>query len=98
MNSWLEDIARQVRSLLTAVVDEARGDGLLPMMRPIAPFNQPSFLAPVVTVAGLMSMMLLSGVAVTAFGMMLVAMLAMYLLLVQVFGLSIEINPLAFAR
>ena len=98
MNSWWDDIARQVRNLLSAVADEARGDGYLPMLRPIAPFNQPSFLAPVVTLTGLVSMMLLSGVAVTAFGLMRTARLALYLLLGQVFGVSIEINPVVFGR
>lgn len=98
MSSWWEDLSRQVRSLVNAVVDETGVDGMFPLMRPVAPFNQPAFLAPVVTVTGLISMMLLSGVVVTAFGMMLVALLAMYLLLVRVFGLSIEINPLAFGR
>jgi hypothetical protein len=98
MNSWWDDIGRQVKNLLRAVADEARGDGYLPMLRPIAPFNQPSFLAPVVTVAGLVSMMLLSGVAATAFGLLLVALLAIYLVLVQVFGVSIELNPVVFGR
>lgn len=98
MSGWFDDLSRQVRVFLDAMMDEARSEGLLPMLRPVAPFNQPSFLAPVVTVAGLVSMMLLSGVALSAFGLMLVATLAIYLLLVQVFGVSIEINPLAFGR
>jgi len=37
--------------------------------------------------------LLLSGLAVTALGSLLLALLALYLLLVQVFGLSIELHP-----
>jgi hypothetical protein len=40
--------------------------------------------------------LLLSGLAVTALGGLLLALLALYLLLVQVFGLSIEVHPFGF--
>ena len=46
-----------------------------------------------VTIGGLLSFLLLSGVAVTALGALLLALLAMYLLIVQVFGVTIELRP-----
>ena len=95
MTSWFDELSRQVRAMMDAAWEEAKNEGLLPMLRPIAPFNQPGFMAPLVTVSGVVSLMLLSGVAVGAFGAMLVAMFAIYLLLVQVFGVSIELHPLS---
>jgi len=37
---------------------------------------------------------MLSGVAVTALGALLAALLALYLLLVEVFGVTVELHPL----
>ena len=51
-------------------------------------------LAPVITVGALITFLLLSGVAVTALGALLTALLAVYILLVQVFGVSIELHPM----
>jgi len=42
---------------------------------------------------GLLGIVLLSGLAVTAFGSLVLALLALYLLLVQVFGVSVEVHP-----
>jgi len=70
-----------------------RGQGLLSLLRPVAPFNRPSFLAPAVTVGALITFLMLSGVAVTALGALLTALLALYLLLVEVFGVTVELHP-----
>lgn len=94
MASWLEEIGTQLWGVGEAFYGEVRERGVLPMLRPVAPFNRPGFLAPAVTVGGLVAALLLSGMAVTAFGALMVALLALYLLLVQVFGISIEVHPL----
>lgn len=93
MASWLEDIGNQVWGVVEAFGLEARQQGLLTLLRPVAPFNRPGFLAPAVTVGALLSFLLLSGVAVTALGALLTALLALYILLVQVFGVTIELHP-----
>jgi len=54
----------------------------------------PASLHPVITVGALITFLLLSGVAVTALGALLTALLAVYILLVQVFGVSIELHPM----
>ena len=59
-----------------------------------SPSAIPGFLAPVITVGALITFLLLSGVAVTALGALLTALLAVYILLVQVFGVSIELHPM----
>ena len=93
MASWFEDISTQLWGVGEAFYTEVRERGVLPMLRPVAPFNRPGFMAPAVTVGGLVAALLLSGIAVSALGSFLVAVLALYLLLVQVFGISIEVHP-----
>jgi hypothetical protein len=91
--SWLEEIRSQLRGVADAFWGEVREHGFLPLLEPVPPFNRPGFLSPAVAVGGLLAMMLFSGMAITALGSFLVALLALYLLLVQVFGVSIELHP-----
>ena len=94
MGSWVEEIGNQLWGVAEAFGTEVRGQGLLSLLRPVAPFNRPSFLAPAVTVGALITFLMLSGVAVTALGALLAALLALYLLLVEVFGVTVELHPL----
>jgi len=98
MASWWEDVTNQVWGVVEAFGSEARQQGFLSLLRPVAPFNRPGFLAPAVTIGALLTFLMLSGVAVTALGALLTALLALYILLVQVFGVSIEIHPLGASR
>jgi hypothetical protein len=93
-SSWIEEIGTQLWGVGEAFYSEVRERGVLPMLRPVAPFNRPGFMAPAVTVGGLVAALVLSGVALSALGGFMVALLALYLLLVQVFGISIEVHPL----
>jgi hypothetical protein len=90
---WLDDIGKQIWGVAEAFGLEARQQGLLTLLRPVAPFNRPGFLAPAVTIGALLTFLMLSGVAVTALGALLTALLALYILLVQVFGVTIELHP-----
>jgi hypothetical protein len=62
------------------------------MLEPVAPFNH-GILSPAVAIGGLLGVVLLSGLAVTALGSLVLTLLALYLLLVQVFGVSVELHP-----
>jgi hypothetical protein len=93
MASWIDQIGDQVWNLFSAFGVEAREQGLLTLLRPVAPFNRPGFLAPAVTIGALLTFLMLSGVAVTALGALLTALLALYILLVQVFGVTVELHP-----
>jgi len=93
MRSWMDELGEQVWAVLDSFSHEARQQGWLTLLRPIAPFNRPDFLAPAVTVGALVGFLLLSGVAVVSLGTLLSALLALYLLLVQVFGVSLELHP-----
>jgi hypothetical protein len=98
MANWLEEIGAQVWTVAEAVGREMRGEGMLAVLRPVAPFNRPQFLAPAVTVGALVTFLVLSGVAVTALGALLTALLALYLLVVDVFGVTVELHPLGVRR
>ena len=93
MRTWIDELGGQVSEVLRTFWGEVGPAGFLPLLRPVAPFDQPSFLAPAVAIGGLVSFLLLSGVAVGALGALLLALVAIYLLMVQVFGLSIELHP-----
>jgi hypothetical protein len=94
LEDWLAEVGHQLWGVAEAFGVEARGQGMLSLMRPVAPFNRPNFLAPAVTIGALLTFLLLSGIAVTALGALLTALFALYILLVQVFGVTIEIHPL----
>ncbi len=94
MATWLEEIGSQLWNAAEAFGAEVRGEGLLALLRPVAPFNRPNFLAPAMTVGALLAFLVLSGVAVASLGGLLTALLALYLLLVLVFGVTVELHPL----
>ena len=93
-SNWLEDFGTQLWHAAETLGKEMRGEGVLALLRPVAPFNRPNFLAPAITIGALISFLILSGVAVTALGALLTALLALYILLVEVFGVTIELHPL----
>ena len=93
MGSWVEEIGNQLWGVAEAFGAEMRGQGLLSLLRPVAPFNRPTFLAPAITIGALVAFLVLSGVAVGALGAFLTALLALYLLLVEVFGVTVELHP-----
>jgi len=94
MTNWLEDIGGQLWQMVDVVGKEVRGEGMLALFRPVAPFNRPQFLAPAITIGALLSFLVLSGIAVASLGALLTALLALYLMLVQVFGVSVELRPI----
>ncbi len=98
MKSWLEELGKQLQGVIDTFWGEVDVQRLLPLLRPVAPFDRPTFLTPAVTIGGLLSFLLLSGIAVGALGALLLALLGLYLLIVQVFGVSIEVNPFAVVR
>jgi len=59
---------------------------------PVAPFNQPELIAPLLGLAGLLLSLVLAGVAATSLLTMIAALLALGLLLTRFFGVSLEIG------
>ena len=97
-NGWMDDLSRQIWGVVESFGAEAQRQGFLSLLRPVHPFNRPDFMAPAVTIGALLTFLMLSGVAVVALGALLTALLALYILLVQVFGVSIELHPFGGVR
>jgi hypothetical protein len=60
------------------------------MTRPIEPFNQPQFAAPIVGLAGAVLGLVLMGVAVSSLATLLIALLALGFMLARVYGVRLE--------
>ena len=94
MSGLLEAIVGQVRSIVRDVGQQLGDDGILPLLRPVAPFNEPAMLAPVVAISAMIGVVVCSGVAISAFATLMVALLALYLVLAEIFGYSFEFIPI----
>jgi hypothetical protein len=90
--SWMMGVGEQLRAVAGAVWDEINANGVMPLLQPVAPFDRPGFLAPAVAIGGLLGLVIASGLAVTAAGGLLLSLLAIYLLLVDLFGFSFELR------
>jgi hypothetical protein len=88
-----EYIFDQARQLLDNIRQETTERGLMPLLEPVAPFNQSPLLLPIVIAGSLISLIFLSGLAIGAFATLFTALLALYLLLSEVFGVSLEFHP-----
>ena len=89
----LQYVYDQTKKLLETIRQETREQGLLPLLQPVAPFNQSRLLLPLVIAGALLSLLLLSGLAIGAFATLFATLLGLYLLLTEVFGVSLEFHP-----
>jgi hypothetical protein len=88
----LDYIYDQAKQLIETVRAETREHGILPLLEPVAPFNQSRLLLPLVVAGSLMSLVFLSGIAIGAFAALFAALIGLYLLLSEVFGISLELT------
>ncbi len=68
----------------------------LPLLRPVAPFDNAPLVSPLTALGALLALASASGVALAAFGVLLLALLVIHLVLTQVLGITIEIRPPTF--
>lgn len=66
--------------------------GALALLRPIAPFSGPDVLAPVVAFGVLLTMSVVSGVALAALTVLLLALFVLYLICTEILGIQIEVQ------
>lgn len=78
----------------TAFSAEGQEQGIAAMLAPVAPYNNSSLLTPLVTVVSVISLLVLSGVALGAFAALLTSLLALYFLLTEVFGYELQLGSL----
>ena len=88
----LDYIYGQAKELIESVREETRELGLLPLLEPVAPFNRSRLLLPLVIAGSLLSLVFLSGIAIGACAALFTALLGLYLLLSEVFGVSLELT------
>ena len=67
-------------------------DRLVKITYPVAPFNQPEFVAPVLGIAGVLLSLLLAGVAFSSLLSMVAALLALAMMLTRFYGVSHELG------
>jgi hypothetical protein len=90
----LEYVYGQAKQFIDTIREETRTNGIMPLLEPVAPFNRSRLLLPLVVAGALMSLVFLSGIAIGAFAALLAALVGLYLLLSEVFGVSLELNAL----
>jgi len=83
------DVWRQIR--------EQTGEAsMLPLLRPVAPYDGPQPISTFTMLGTLLALAITSGIALTAFGVLLLASLVLYFLFTEVLGLTIEVRPPPF--
>jgi hypothetical protein len=95
----MNSLFTMLRGQLTGLWQEVRKRGdesYLRLLRPVAPYAGPEALSPVTMVGVMLGIVLSSGVALAALGVLLLALLVLYFLFTEILGLTIEVNPLAF--
>lgn len=93
MTTFADFLGESVKSLWDQIRDEAGVEGLLPLLRPLPPFDGPEALSPVTSLATLLGLATLSGIALGALGVLFAALLGIHLLLTEVLGITIEVRP-----
>ena len=68
----------------------------LPLLRPVAPFDTAPLVSPLTALGALLALASASGVALAAFGVLLLALLVIHLVLTDLLGITIEIRPPTF--
>jgi len=96
MNPLFTALRDQIYGLWQQVRERGNEQGYLPLLRPVAPYTGPAALSPLTMVGVLIGIAVTCGVALAAFGVLLLASLALYFLFTEVLGLTIEVKPIAF--
>ncbi len=87
----IDRMGDQFSSFFDNLSTEGEQTGFSNLLSPVAPYNSSAALTPLVTVAGVISLLLLSGVALGAFATLLTTLLAVYFLLTEVFGYDVQL-------
>lgn len=95
--TWIDELGRHLGALAGAFWLDVRERGVAVYMQPVGPYGR-GLVAPLATVAGIFGVVFLAGVAVTAMGTAVLALVALWMLLSQVFGFSLELAPVFGGR
>ncbi len=95
--TWFDAARRHLGELVGALWVEMRERGVTPYLEPVGPYSR-GLAGPLVAAAGIVGLVLLSGIAVTGMSIALLALVALWMLLRDVFGFSFELAPFVSAR
>jgi hypothetical protein len=90
LSGLTEDLRSEFADFFEKVRQEGAQSGFRDLVSPVDPFNRVDLLTPLVTIAGVIGMLVLSGVAISAFATTLLALFVLYLLLTEVFGYQLS--------
>ncbi len=93
--NWLYTTVRDRAYALWQSAPFGEATSYLPLLRPVAPFDAASA-SPLVMLGALLALASASGVALAAFGVLLLAALVIHLVLTEVLGITIEFRPPTF--
>lgn len=87
--SQVGDMGRQFSDFFSSPGEE--GGGFVALITPVDPFNRNQILAPLIGVAGMISVFLLTGLIVGALAVALASFLAICFVLAEVFGYEFNV-------
>ena len=90
-SDYCEQLGGYAGGLWESLRRETRDSGMRSLIAPIEPFNRSRVAAPVIAVAGIATLIVLSGIALGAVVTAAAALAAIYFLLTQVFGYEISL-------
>jgi hypothetical protein len=96
MNSLFSILTDPLYALWRRIREDADPERYLPLLRPVAPYAGPRALSPIAMIGVLLALVITSGVAIAALGVLFVASLVLYFLFTEVLGLTIELRPPPF--
>jgi hypothetical protein len=92
MSSLFTLLRDQVYDLWRQIRSQTGDESVLPLLRPVAPYAGTGALSPLTMLGTLLALAITSGIALGAFGVLLLASLVLYFLFTEVLGLTIEVR------
>ena len=74
----------------------SEASSFLPLLRPVAPFDGSPVVSPLTMLGAVIALASASCVALTALGVLFLALLVIHLVLTEVLGITIELRPQTF--
>ncbi len=93
MNSLFLFLRDQASSFWKQLGEQRPETGFLPLLRPVAPYDGPAMFSPLSAIGIVLALAVSSGVALGALAILLLSLLALYFLMTEVLGISIELRP-----
>ena len=90
-SGYCEQFGSDAGGLWESLRRETRDGSMRALVAPIEPFNRSRVIAPVIAAAGVVGLLVFSGIALSAIVTAAAALAAVYFLLTQVFGYEVSL-------